>query len=85
MDRVGIEEDPLGDGRLAGVDVRGDADVANARHAMRYGHGNTSQWGTRERLLDRPDGSASDVSSRIRPRRQRIFTTEITELTENND
>jgi hypothetical protein len=39
---AGIEEDPLGDGRLPGVDVGDDPDVAGFLEAKEAGHGGTS-------------------------------------------
>ena len=38
VDLLRVEEDPLGDGRLAGVDVRDDPDVAGAREGDEAGH-----------------------------------------------
>jgi hypothetical protein len=39
VDLLRVEEDPLGDGRLAGVDMRDDPDVPGAGERVEAGHG----------------------------------------------
>src|SRR5262249_39400692 len=70
-DDTGVEQDALGGGRLAGVDMRGDADVTDRGDRCGRGHGASSspRWavawgGTGARGRGRPAGKTGPVALR---------------------